>query len=732
MDNLHGLTEQEYETIKSLINREPNDIELGIFGVLWSEHCSYKSSKPLLKRFPTEAPYVVQGPGENAGVIELEDVFVAFKIESHNHPSFIDPFNGAATGVGGIIRDIMSMGARPIALLDSLRFGDINLSKRITKGVVKGISHYGNCIGIPTVGGETFFDECYNKNPLVNVFCIGIMPKGKIYRARATKTGQLLFLVGSSTGRDGIHGATMASSQFDEKALKRRSNVQIGDPFYGKKLLEFIMYIVEKDLPVGIQDLGAGGIAGACFEIAYKSSMGADINLDEVPLREKDMNAYEILLSESQERMLIVIEKENLQEIINIANKFHLSWCVLGETTSSNTVDIYFKGEKVASLDYKVVAEGVPSCYVQPSKTFNPPIEKFIPKKIDLRELFVKIVSNPNIASKEHIYTQYDFEVGTNTVIGPSADAAALRIKWPLRPDVKSNQGIAIKADGNPYYMEADPYEGARWTIAECVRNLSCIGAKTLAFSDCLNFGNPKREDVAIKMELCVNGMADAMREFSIPVISGNVSLYNETIEGSIITNIMPTPVIVGVGLLEDVHQHIDHRFKKPSSLFLIGNLNQDYTLNGSLVQKILTGSVRGALTKVDIEKEKILAELIINLIKKDLILSAHDVSMGGLIVNIFESLVDTNLGAHLSLYVDEDPIVYLFSENPTRVVVSVDQDLEEQFKNAVEETSLDWMLIGNIIQEKDFIVEYNGRELIRCNLELSKQIWKTTLKDFF
>ncbi|GAB6078518.1 phosphoribosylformylglycinamidine synthase subunit PurL [Hydrogenobaculum acidophilum] len=732
MDNLHGLTEQEYETIKSLIGREPNDIELGIFGVLWSEHCSYKSSKPLLKRFPTEGPYVVQGPGENAGVIELEDVFVAFKIESHNHPSFIDPFNGAATGVGGIIRDIISMGARPIALLDSLRFGDINQSKRITKGVVKGISHYGNCIGIPTVGGETFFDECYNKNPLVNVFCIGVMPKSKIYKARATKVGQLLFLIGSSTGRDGIHGATMASSQFDEKALKRRSNVQIGDPFYGKKLLESIMYMVDKDLPIGIQDLGAGGIAGACFEIAYKSNMGVDINLDEVPLRENDMNAYEILLSESQERMLIVIEKENLQELINIASKFHLSWCVLGETTTSNTVNIYFKGERVASLDYKIVAEGVPSCYVTPSKTFSPSMEKFIPEKIEPKELFIKVISNPNIASKEHIYTQYDFEVGTNTVLGPSSDGAVLRIKWPLRPEIKSNQGIAIKADGNPYYMEADPYEGARWNVAECVRNLACVGAKAIAFSDCLNFGNPRREDVAIKMELCVNGMADAMKEFSIPVISGNVSLYNETVEGSNIVNVMPTPVIVGVGLLEDVHKHIDHRFKKPSSLFLIGNLNQEYTLNGSLVQKILTGSVRGALTKVDIEKEKLLTELVIKLIKEDLILSAHDVSMGGLITNIFESLVDTNLGANVSLYVDEDPTMFLFAENPTRVVVSVEQELEEQFKNMVEQTPLDWMLIGNITNERSFIIEYNGRELVSCDLETAKHIWKNSLKDFF
>ncbi len=732
MDNLHGLTENEYESIKSLIGREPNDIELGIFGVLWSEHCSYKSSKPLLKKFPTEAPYVVQGPGENAGVIEIGDVWVAFKIESHNHPSFIDPFNGAATGVGGIIRDIMSMGARPIALLDSLRFGEPGQSKRITKGVVKGISHYGNCIGIPTVGGETFFDATYNKNPLVNVFCIGIMPKGKIYRARATKTGQLLFLVGSSTGRDGIHGATMASAQFDEKALKRRSNVQIGDPFYGKKLLEFIMDIVDKDLPVGIQDLGAGGIAGACFEIAYKSNMGANINLDEVPLREKDMNAYEILLSESQERMLIVIEKENLQEIINTANRFHLPWCVLGETTDEEYVNIFFKGERVASLNYKIVAEGVPSCYVAPSKSFSPSLEKFTPPKIDPKELFIKVISDPNIASKEHIYTQYDFEVGTNTVVGPSSDAAVLRIKWPLRPEVKSNQGLAIKADGNAYYMEADPYEGARWTIAECVRNLSCVGAKALAFSDCLNFGNPRREDVAIKMELTVSGMADAMREFSIPVISGNVSLYNETVEGSTITNVMPTPVVVGVGVLEDIHHHIDHRFKKPSSLFLIGNLNQDYTLNGSLVQKILTGGVRGALTKVDIQKEKILAELIIKLIEKDLILSAHDVSMGGLITNIFESLVDTNLGAHISLYVEEDPIFYLFSENPTRIVVSVDQDLEEQFKSVVEETPLEWMLIGSVTQDKNFIIEYNGRELIRCDLELAKHIWKNTLKDFF
>jgi phosphoribosylformylglycinamidine synthase len=492
------------------------------------------------------------------------------------------------------------------------------------------------------------------------------------------------------------------------------------------------MYVAENKLAVGIQDLGAGGIAGACFEVAYKSSLGVDINLDEVPLREQDMNAYEILLSESQERMLLVIEKDKLQELINISQKFHLSWCVLGQTTDSDKVDVHFRGEKVASLDYKIVAEGVPSCYIGAQKTFEPSKEQFLPSDISLKDLFMKILSNPNIASKEHIYTQYDFEVGTNTVVGPSSDGAVLRIKWPLRPEVKSDQGIAIKADGNPYYMESDPYEGARWTIAECVRNLSCVGAKTLAFSDCLNFGNPRREDVAIKMDLCVSGMADAMREFEIPVISGNVSLYNETVEDNTITNIMPTPVVVGVGLLENVHKHMDHRFKKPSSIFLIGNLNQTYTLNGSLVQKILTGTVKGALTKVDIQKEKILADLIINLIKEDVVLSVHDVSMGGLVANLFESLVDNNLGAQISLYVDEDPILFLFSENPTRAVVSVEETLEEQFKELVEKTPLDWMLLGSVVQKQDFSIDYNGRELLRCDLTLAKDIWKNTLKDMF
>ncbi len=730
MNDLHGLNQEEYEVIKSLIQREPNDVELGIFGVLWSEHCSYKSSKPLLKKFPTQAPYVVQGPGENAGVIDIGDVWVAFKIESHNHPSYIEPVNGAATGLGGIIRDIISMGARPIALLDSLRFGPNAL--RITKGVVNGISHYGNSIGIPTVGGETFFDETYEKNPLVNAFCIGVMPKGRLYRAKATSIGQILFLIGSSTGRDGIHGATMASAQFDEKALKRRSNVQIGDPFYGKKLIEAIMQAIEEELLIGLQDLGAGGIAGACFEVAYKSNMGLDVNLNEVPLREPDMNAYEILLSESQERMLIISTKENVQRLIEITNKYHLSWCVLGETKEKNTVDIYFKGECVASLDYKVVAEGTPNCYNTPTKSLEISKGKFSPDNVDIKDLFLKVLSNPNIASKEHIYTQYDFEVGTNTVIRPSSDAAVLRIKWPVKPSVKSEKGIAIKADGNAYYMEVDPYEGAKWNVAECVRNLACVGAKTLAFSDCLNFGNPIKEDVAIKMELCVSGMADAMKEFSLPVISGNVSLYNETMENNISTNILPTPVIVGVGVLEDVNKYMDHLFKKTSSIFLIGIVNQEYTLNGSIVQKILTSGVKGYLPKVNIEKEKTLVDTLIELIEKDFIISAHDISMGGLLVNILESLADTPFGANISIYAEEDPLLFLFSENPTRVVVSVETAKEEDFKAIVEEANLDWMLIGNVIEERSFNVEYNGRKLLECDLEKAIHLWKNTLKDTF
>lgn len=732
MDDLHGLSIEEYDTIKTLIGREPNEIELGIFGVLWSEHCSYKSSKPLLKKFPTQAPYVIQGPGENAGVIDIKDVWLAFKIESHNHPSFIEPVQGAATGVGGIIRDIISMGARPIALLDSLRFGDISFGSRITKGVVKGISNYGNSIGVPTVGGETFFDERYNKNPLVNVFCIGIMPKGRIYRARATQKGQVLFLIGSSTGRDGIHGATMASAEFDEKALKKRSNVQIGDPFYGKKLIEATMFAIEEDLIVGIQDLGAGGIAGACFEVAYKSDMGLNIILDQVPLREPDMNAYEILLSESQERMLFITNKENIQSLIDLANRFHLSWCVLGEVVESNFVDIYFKNQKVVSLDYKVVSEGVPSCYVPSFKKPNITKEEFTIQDIDLKELFMKVITNPNIASKEHIYTQYDFEVGTNTVIGPSSDASVLRIKWPLRPEIKSEHGIAIKADGNAYYMEADPYEGAKWTIAECVRNLACVGARALAFSDCLNFGNPKREEVAMAMELCVSGMADAMKEFSIPVISGNVSLFNETIQNDTYINIMPTPVVVGVGVLEDVNKHINHIFKKPSELFIIGNLNQKYTLNASIVQKILTSRVYGHLPEVDIEKEKMLSDLIIKLINKDIILSAHDISMGGLLINIFESLADTSYGAELNLYIDEDPALFLFSENPTRVVVSVEPKDVEEFRNLVEESQLDWMFIGNVVENSMLKIDYNGRMLFECDIKKAIDIWKNTLKDMF
>ncbi len=735
---LHGLTEEEYRRILSKLSREPNGVELGILGALWSEHCSYKSSRRHLREFPTEAPWVIQGPGENAGVVKIdEEVWVAFKVESHNHPSFIEPFNGAATGVGGIIRDVVSMGARPVALADSLRFGELTQehTKRLLKGVVKGISSYGNSIGIPTVAGETLFESSYETNPLVNAFCLGILPAGRMLRARATSQGQILFLMGSSTGRDGIHGAVMASGEFGEDTEHKRPNVQVGDPYFGKKLLEAVMEIVEEGLAVGIQDLGAAGLAGSASEVAAKSELGAELYLDKVPLREEGMNPYEILLSESQERMLIIAEEDKLPRLEEIAKRHHLEGAVVGRTTEGGTLRVFFGEEKVAELPVSLIVNEAP-VYDRETKepSYFSQLREFdqdsLPE-VDLKEALRKVLSSPNVADKSPVFTQYDYQVGTNTVLKPGGDAAVLRIKWPSKPRINSQKGLAISSEGNGRFVFLNPYEGAKYVVAEVYRNLSCVGAKPLAMTDCLNFGNPERPEIMWQFVQAVKGMAEACSKLNFPVVSGNVSLYNETVDREEVRNVFPTPVVVGVGVLENAEDYVGHAFAEPSEIYLIGDLSRSGRVDGSEYLKVVHGLVKGDVPYVDLEKEKALSQTLLELNAKDLLLSAHDVSVGGLMVALLESLFPSELGAQLEIYTEERLDFSLFAEMPTRVVVSVKPELSDELKDIVEKNSLGWTFLGRVVEGRELSLSYNGEPVLKENIDELKGIWQKGLEGF-
>lgn len=732
---LFGLTKEEYEKIVRELGREPNKVELGILGALWSEHCSYKSSKVHLRKFPTKAHWVVQGPGENAGVVELdENVWLAFKVESHNHPSYIEPFHGSATGVGGIIRDVLSMGARPIALADSLRFGfplDAK-TKNIVKGVVRGISHYGNCIGVPTVAGETYFEECYKTNPLVNAFCLGVIPAGRMLRARG-EPGDVLFLIGSSTGRDGIHGAVMASGEFDEKAQEKLPNVQVGDPYFGKKLIEAVLTAIDEGLVKGLQDLGAAGLAGACSELASKSKCGVEVYLEKVPLREKGMTPFEILLSESQERMLIVAREESLQRLEEIAKAFHLEGAQVGRLTNGGDFVAYYEGQKVAHLPVKLIVDSAPVYerpysepeYLREVWSFS---QEELPE-VDIKEALLRLLASPNIASKEWVYSQYDYQVGTNTVLKPGADSAILRLKWVVKPEVKSEKLIAITCEGNGRMVYLDPYEGSKYITVEAFRNLACVGAKPLGITDCLNFGNPERPTIMYQLVKAIEGISEACEYFGVPVVSGNVSLYNETVERQEIRNIYPTPILVAVGFLA-TNRFVDHRFKEPGDMvFLVGDLKRELSVAGSEFLKVVHSKVAGRVPKVDLEKEKRLCELLVECVSNGLLQSAHDVSLGGLAVCLLESLFGTPFGLDINLYYDGRLDFFFFSENPTMVVLSVKKEKAEELKDRVEQAGLDWLLLGKVKEDRLLTVKNNEEKVFELDLEEAENLWKRSLE---
>ena len=723
----HGLTGEEYRRILDLIGRTPNFTELGIFSVMWSEHCSYKSSRPFLKNLPTEGLNVLQGPGENAGVIDIGDGFaVVFKIESHNHPSFIEPHQGAATGIGGIMRDIFTMGARPIALLDSLRFGEMEdpRTRFLLNGVVDGISSYGNCTGVPTVGGEVYFDSCYNGNILVNAFCLGLAKSDGIFLAKAGDVGNRILYVGSKTGRDGIHGASLlASSEFDETTEEKRPTVQVGDPFTEKLLIEACLEIMEFNWVVGVQDMGAAGLTSSSFEMAHRSEAGVRMDLSKVPLREEGMTPYEILLSESQERMLFVIEPGHEGEAIAILDKWELDAAIIGEVIDEPSVRIQFDGKEVVNLPTFPVVDGALDLK---RETERP---KYLDKidQLNLTELpepsrgdkaFLKLLACPNIASKEWIYEQYDHMVRLDTLVLPGSDAAVLRIKG-------TKKAVAISVDCNSRFCYLDPYEGAAIAVAEGCRNVTCSGAKPIGLTNCLNFGNPEKPEIMWQFEQAVQGMGDACLYFDIPVVSGNVSLYNET-KGEAI---FPTPIVAVVGLIEDQTKIMTQGFKKPGHCIgLIGFTMED--LGGSEYLKVLFDKTEGKPPVLDRKKEKQVQEFCLELIQKGLIQSAHDCSEGGLAIAIAESCFaapEEALGAKLELESTLRGDTLLFGESQSRIVISFPEELTEQIENLALSYHVDFSLIG-VTGGSQFTVSINGQEYIKQEIESIKNIWKTSL----
>lgn len=714
----HNLTDEEYQKILGILGREPNLTELGMFSVMWSEHCSYKSSRVHLKKLPTTGPRVVQGPGENAGAVDIGDGLVAvFKMESHNHPSFIEPYQGAATGVGGILRDIFTMGARPVALLDSLRFGlpDRPLNRHLVKGVVAGIAGYGNCMGVPTVGGEVVFSDIYSQNPLVNVFCLGIAPKDKIFKGMAIGAGNPVIYVGSKTGRDGIHGATMASDSFDEESESKRPTVQVGDPFTEKLLLEACLELMAGDLLVGVQDMGAAGLTSSSCEMASRAGTGIDLDLTHVPRREPGMTPYELMLSESQERMLMVAKEGRQDEALAICRKWDLDAAVVGRVTEDGILRVRDQGEIVAEIPAKALADDgpryerphAPPAYQDMLQSLNLDV---LPDVKDPTTVLLSLLESPTIASKAWVYRQYDHMVRTNTLVRPGSDAAVIRVKG-------TNKALAMTADGNGRYCLLHPYIGGSITVAEAARNLVCSGAEPIGLTDCLNFGNPERPDVMWQFILSVEGIADACRALEIPVVSGNVSLYNET-NG---LSIYPTPIIGMVGLIEPVERATTQWFKQPGDMIiLLGTTKED--LGGTEYLRVVHAREQGSPPTLDLDAEKALQQCVLTLIRGGLVHSAHDCSDGGLAVALTECCVSNPaqpLGAVVRLHAEglrRDAL--LFGESQSRAVISVAPAQAGEALRVAWDMGVPAAIVGVVVRERLLIEVGADRQGPGCRIE--------------
>lgn len=710
-----GLTDEEFASIEKILGRLPNYTETGLFSVMWSEHCSYKNSKPVLRKFPTEGERVLQGPGEGAGIVDIGDgQAVVFKIESHNHPSAIEPYQGAATGVGGIIRDVFSMGARPIALLNSLRFGELTTPrmKYLFEEIVAGIAGYGNCIGIPTVGGEIQFDPSYEGNPLVNAMCVGLINHEDIKVGQARGVGNTVMYVGAKTGRDGIHGATFASEELTDESDSKRPAVQVGDPFMEKLLLEACLELIQSDALVGIQDMGAAGLTSSSAEMASKAGSGIEMNLDLVPQRETGMNPYEMMLSESQERMLIVVKKGREAEIEALFEKYGLEAVAVGVVTDDRMLRLKHHGDIVAEVPADALAEDAP-VYHKPSKEpayireFRE-METEIPAVENYTKTLLALLEQPTIASKEWVYDQYDYMVRTNTVVAPGSDAAVVRIRG-------TKKALAMTTDCNSRYLYLDPEVGGQIAVAEAARNIICSGGEPLAITDCLNFGNPEKPEIFWQLEKAADGMSEGCRTLGTPVIGGNVSLYNET-NGEAI---YPTPVVGMVGLIHDTDHITTQAFKKAGDfIYTIGETTPEF--GGSELQKYTnSGRIYGQAPKLDLQVEKGRQQALLRSIQKGLVESAHDISEGGLAVALAEGLFGTD-GLGLEVEIEGDIVTALFAETQSRFIVSVEAANQAAFEAMMPEAKLAGMVTNTgryVIRMKDEqnIIDIKATELLNA-----------------
>jgi phosphoribosylformylglycinamidine synthase len=750
----HGLTAEEYVRIQKILGRDPNFTELGIFSVMWSEHCSYKSSKVHLRRLPTRGPQVLQGPGENAGVVDIGDgLTAAFKMESHNHPSYVEPFQGAATGVGGILRDIFTMGARPIAVVDSLRFGPICLegalapegdvdretiarNKRILDGVVRGIAHYGNCFGVPTVGGEVQFEPGYSANPLVNVLALGIAKKEDLFFAKARGTGNPVIYAGAKTGRDGIHGASLlASAEFTEESQQKRPNVQVGDPFMEKLLLEACLEAMQTGAVVAIQDMGAAGLTSSSCEMASRGGLGIEIELARVPQREPGMTPYETMLSESQERMLLVAERGRQHEVLNVFAKWGLDAVEIGRVTEDGLVRVLHHGKIAAEIPAHPLAEEGPVYrrpLSAPAPATNENLIQFAAPGADLTETFCRLLAAPAIASKRWIWEQYDYMVRTNTLEAPGAgDAAVVRVKGTKR-------ALALASDGNGRWCKLDPFAGAQLAVAEAARNVACSGAKPWAATNCLNFGNPEKPEVMWQFSQAIDGIAAACTALEIPITGGNVSFYNETLGRSI----DPTPVLGVLGIIEDASRALGMGFRAESDVILLLDGRSATAHNAASVPengarefssseyaRTIRGIVAGAPPAVDLEAEKRLITLLVSLAGEGALQSAHDVSDGGLAVTLAEScFASDGLSAHVSLSSRESDEAALFGERGARAVVTVTPENLARVHRIAAQYEVTSLEVGRVTRG-EFRIELNGSIAVSADAPSLAGIWNGALE---
>jgi len=751
----HGLTPDEFEKIKQLLGgREPTRTELGIFSVMWSEHCSYKSSRVHLKRLPTRSKLVVQGPGENAGIVDIGDGWAcAFKIESHNHPSFLEPFQGAATGVGGILRDIFTMGARPVAVMDSLRFGpisedaerrsagqpgaavpaqaEIHKNHSVMEGVVSGVASYGNCFGVPNLGGEVKFEPCYSGNPLVNAFALGLVRRDQIFYGRASGEGNPVIYVGSKTGRDGIHGATMASEEFSEGSEAKRPNVQVGDPFLEKLLLEACLEAMQTGAIVGIQDMGAAGLTCSTCEMGARGGTGVEIELDRVPQRETGMTPYEIMLSESQERMLLVAQKGREEEVFRIFQKWGLDAVEIGRVTSDAKMRVLEHGEVVAELPNAALTDDAP-VYKRPLARWEPPVDREMPEHIKLAESgdfsvqVKRLLTSPNICSKRWVWQQYDHMVQTNTVEAPGAgDAGVIRIKG-------SNRGLAMALDGNSRWCYLDPRLGAMHAVAEAARKVACAGATPIGATNCLNFGNPEKPHIMWQFSQTIDGITKACEELDTPITGGNVSFYNETLgEG-----IYPTPVIGVVGILEDVHKTVKMNFVNAGRKVVLLRANEagdavdaELEFGSSEYAKEILGALWGYPPELDIDKEATLQRALVALIRGGLVESAHDCSDGGLAVALVESALPGGVGFGVRLPGQQvAPEFLLFGEDASRVVLSCDPIHLPRIQQVAEEYGVFADVLGETGSDRVEIA-VNGQPVISASVAELREAYEGALE---